>query len=534
MKRKILFLAFLQIIFASKSDRSDNAKKTVRFKGIRSDEGVDFNFGEPVKKTRKKQHVKPGQVIFSSKTRDNPEYSSSSSNAKSSERHHFYNPKLLEKANIFMESEDGDAGPYTPPNPYRNVGPTPEFLSAVGPERFWLPPNAPMQQEIPGPWLPYYRGVPGTALYDNRLRVEDAALPQVTGLTGPRDPQDEILSGPTFPEELSVNGAPNVNTFVPPYQPPCMLTPLNPVTPLPGGNIIDPISPQVTNVRGPFFPDDLRADGAYLLDADAEDPQLFAQNFEDGPFVVERVVDPIVFFDPSIGQTVVFDPIRNFTRLYNPETDPELPIDSPLPVAPSSIPPFNGGNAVLKTTFNSIDKPSFWIMKRAQASGHNLKSLEKATQATINGQQAQIHPKPQTNGKNGATTAGRIIHQPPGILKKVNHPPTQNTPQQPPKNSPQPTANQFRIQLKENPNVLQKKQTDPTPKTKGSPITNSGIPGRRNKHSVIPARKPVVETDISKRYSGFKANSHSKNSAQLVNPSIISLMALTTALFLML
>lgn len=543
-------------------------------------ESYDFNFGEPVKhkkcqsrnsrnsnnfklKSALKSAPMKDQVIFSTaSTSQTPRPSINSgafdmSSAGSSNKAFFNEPSslgLVDNANIYGDSDDG---PIQPQNPYRNIGPTPQFLASVGPERFWLPPNAPITSEIPGPFLPYNQGIPGQIPFDSSLPVPDAYLPQVTGITGPRDPL--ITNDPITAEELARRTGPaTIGSFVPEYRPPSELTPLNPVTPIPGGNIIDPLSPQVNNIRGPFFPDNPRNDGAYLITADVPPPQLVARDLEDGPYIVERVIDPIVFFDPVQNRTVVFDPLRNFTRLYNPQTDPELPIDdaetepNPLNTANGQVQQpattfsrLNGGNNdnLLKSFRNGGPEeiksqkapvqPAFWILKKLENDvvfpEDNLKSFEKS----FNYQQNQ-------NGNmNGASSTGsRVIFQskpapsmsqpqekPVSLLKssskkkkpivRVSH--YKANLQEPQQNPPE----QFRIQLaSSNPNEESSENTTKSSKT----TTEVSEGGNNNKVQVTLVYRPIVDIELGKRYNGFKANGnvHHKNSAFKLSPTILT------------
>jgi hypothetical protein len=573
MKKQVLIFLFLHSINSLEMVRHSN-KKSVRFQDNIEEEPTDsassdyFTFGAPKKKKKSrpsqskyfkstippKQPPKLKSALKS--TNKNPIVIASSSGVKSnggafdisSYRSNDPNVKAFvgDASSLNSHSKNGlfddsDLGPFVPRNPFRNIGPTPQILDAVSPERFWLPPNAPITQNIPGPFLPYSQGVPGQLpAVDNRIRVEEAFLPQVQGLTGPRD--FDVPVDPRTPAEiLTQTGIAAVDPFVPPYRPPCVITPLNLVTPIPGGNIINPLSPQVNNVRGPFFPDDPRNDGAYLVTADLPPPQLVARDIDDGPYIVERVTDPIVFFDPVQGQTVVFDPLRNFTRLYNPETDPELPLDDPnvnsgivsetdgtmaIPVATGRT---NGGLLKSMSTNGNGGQslPAFWILKKLE--DLNLKDYEKS--GGINGQQQQ--PKAQSRTSNGAR-GGQIIYQKCDInpLKPAPPPPKPKKQhisiKKPTKiqiGNPEPNPEHIRIQLT---------TTNPNEDGVGDGHEKSGkIANKENKYTkpskdeknnykVTLVYRPIVDIEIEKRYGGFKANNnnHKNEAGSWPKPSI--------------
>ena len=543
--------------------RNSNGRKSVRFQDNIEEEPSDssnassdyFTFGEPKKKKKSqsshyqkstastkqqapklksalKSSKKPLKIISSTGTKssggvfDISSYRSNDPNAKA-----FIGDasslNLGSRNSMFGES---DQGPYVPPNPYRNVGPTPEIIDALSPERFWLPPNAPITQNIPGPFLPYAQGNPGGLPADTRIRNEEAFLPQVQGLTGPRD--FDIPVDPRTPAEiLTQTGIAVVDPYVPPYRPPCEIIPLNPVTPIPGGNIIDPLSPQVNNVRGPFFPDNPRNDGAYLVTADLPPPQLVARDIDDGAYVVERVTDPIVFFDPVQGQTVVFDPLRNFTRLYNPETDPELPAEATAGIAavPITGGRINGG--LLKSMNpNGANQPAFWILKKLDEGAQN--DFEKSSGKI--GQQSQART---SNGARGQVLFHKCDINP---LKPAPPPKKQHIsvkkPSKVQQGSPkQPNPENIRIQLTTtNPNGEEEGQE------KSGKVSKTDK-GGNNQYKVTLVYKPIVDIDMGKRYNGFKANSNSnnkkKNDAGLwIKPSIptfsLSLLLLVASLIL--
>lgn len=589
MKKQFLILLFLNLINSLELGRYSN-KKSVRFQDNIEEEPTDsassdyFTFGVPKKKKKSRPSSSSHyQKSMSSSKQENPKLKSalkstnkkplviaSSSGVKSnggafdisSYRSNDPNVKAFigDASSINARSKNGlyddsDMGPYVPDNPFRNIGPTPEIIDAVSPERFWLPPNAPITQNIPGPFLPYAQGVPGQMPVDNSIRVDEFYLPQVQGLTGPRD-FDLPVDTRTPAEILAETGIATVDPYVPPYQPPLELTPLNPVTPIPGGNIIDPLSPQVNNIRGPFFPDEPRNDGAYLVTADLPPPQLVARDIDDGPYIVERVTDPIVFFDPVQGQTVVFDPLRNFTRLYNPETDPELPLEDPnvnsgtvaetggvaaIPIATGRI---NGG---LLKSMNSDgpSRPAFWILKKLD--DLNLKDYEKS--GGINGQQIQAQAARSSNGARN----GHIIYQKCDINPLKPPPLPQQTPKKqhisvkkPAKvqpGNPEPNPENIRIQLTSaNPNEQEavgdghekRGKIDNKEKENKSSKTSKG---EKNNYKVTLVYRPIVDIDIEKRYSGFKANSNHKNEAgSWTKPSIstvsVSLLILFVSLIL--
>lgn len=556
MKKQVLICLFLQLVNCVEM-RKQPERKSVRFqddieegpsKSVSSDY---FSFGQSKKKqksrssqksTSSSSKKKPPQLKSALKPTKNPVIIAATTGAKSSNgafdissfRSTDNNSKAfigdassigaLDRNSIFYDS---DQGPYVPQNPYRNIGPTPEIIDALSPERFWLPPNAPMTQEIPGPYLPYAQGVPGELAFDRRIRSEDVYLPQLTGITGPRD-CGLTVDPLTTAEIANTSGVAAVDPYVPPYRLDRVLPPLNPVTPIPGGNIIDPLSPTVNNIRGPFFPDNPRNDGAYFVTEDIPPPQLVARDIEDGPYIVERVTDPIVFFDPVESQTVVYDPSSNFTRLYDPETDPELPIEELITETTYSTNSFPASSSringrLLKSmdaNENGPRKPVFWILKKLNE--ENYKELEKS--GGINGQ------PPQTGAANGARA--RIIYQTRDInpLKPAPPPKKQHISIKKPAKTQHQSSNpssstvsdhnpeNIRIMLtRSNPNDEEKVQE------KTGKISKTIKEEKGSNYKVTLVYRPIVDIDIGKRYDGFKANSNKNSAKSSFKPSFLAL-----------
>ena len=561
--KSILFISLflLDVSECEKKERLSNRKsKSVRFsdKLVREQSSDYFDFGQQSTKGKIKRKEKEfTNTIKSTKSKPphNPPplpYKKLKSALKSTNTNHvssngggafnissfgtsnsnraFYNDpssigqQLDDYSNIYGANSISDNGA-SPQISQRNVGPTPELISSLSPERFWLPPNAPITKEIPGPFLPYYQGVPGKVIFDSNIPIpEDAYSPQVTDLTGPRDPISN------FAKELTrQNGVASIGNYEPPFKPPCEILPLNQVTPLPGGNIIDPLSPQVNNVRGPFFPNNPVTDGAFLVTNSQMEMDL-----EDGTYSAERVIDPIVFFDPLQGQAVVFDPLRNFTRLYNTETEPELPaeaFESGTASTPSTQSIFNQ-NSLLKSSGVPPSQPLFWILKRQEieleTDGNNCNGLEKSG---ING-------NCESGNKNGAS-APRILFQSkslaasPKVDKKttktkkpiirVSHYKAPNIPPQQQRNAQIDPKEHFRIQLaSSNPNEPSKEATKPSDN------------GDNKKVQITLVYRPIVDIELGKRYKGFKAANNNNNSASKLAPllSIKTTISVFIALFL--
>lgn len=585
LDKRIIVLLLLKLIDAHRHGRQSNARKSVTFKDYDEYEGDDssdyyFNFGDNSSKKRKqtssvnaskKQQPKqlnlksalkknssnppkPNQIIFQSNNLHQSTGVFDISRSTDGSNKAFVRDASsigLENANIFIESNDNaDEGPIYPSNPYRNVGPTAQILDDLSPQRFWLPPNAPMTQTIPGPFMPRYVGVPGTnpAAFNFALTSDNTQFDNIQ-YTGPRYTEDIQVDPLTAAEIAQQTGIGTLDSYRPPYVVPQDLPPLDPVTPIPGGEIIDPLSPQVNNVRGPFFPEQPVQAGPFLFEP--QEPQLVGRDLQEGPYIVERVTDPIVFFDPTRGETVLYDPLRDFTRRYNPETDPELPIEddnTPVTTANNSgtsgatngaqtyqitpqvvqqQPGMNGGGFLksMSDTRNGMEPPrhpAFWILKHLDPS-----ELEKSGGGGMNG-----------NSNSNSNSNGRIIFQspntkslhnpqppkPPSKKKLISH---YKAPKQQNSQVPNPSApvENFRIQL-----------TSTNEENQGKRASNSkNTPDKTEKtdknqksggYRVTLVYRPIVDIDLKKRYGGFKAQGNEASSN--LRPSILT--TLTMAL----
>lgn len=422
--------ALVLIFFISALDAQHGGRrKAVHFDNTRGD---DFNFGDPVPpakmrvpeskvfqshaQTHKSQvnknlgvtpvqhRVLPGQVIF-----QHPKQQSTQHPKQQQHHHHHQQQTRLQQTSqqkvYFPPQQDGVFIPTQPPvvdndedfiieapNLNRNlqqVGPTPELIADLSPNRFWLPQNAPITNRFQGPGNPYYRGVPGQEF--SPIPNVEAASPQLFPITGPRDVVDQVIVDPIDPADLDViNLTPQVPLET---EPPLNQPELRRITPLQPA-VTDPFNPEVTNNNGPFFPGQPTTSGPFIAEPPAQ--QLFAQPLNDGPYVVEPVRDLIVFFDPNSGNIFVYDPIRDFIRLYNPETDPMLLDDTQqaalggttlqqLQQQQSSpqmtvFNPNNPSGGVMKSMNgaggnNKLQKPRFWIM--TQRGRNDKQALEK-------------------------------------------------------------------------------------------------------------------------------------------------------------
>ena len=584
LSNRILFLLILELVRGDNNNGQSNSKKSVTFKEDLEDVQENasseyFNFGDKSSKKLKKSSAsmsqsksytksqqshsqsqqrrnhrpsfemklksalkrKEPQLIYQSNSQKSNgafDMSKSIENSSVNKRALYGDVSSfggqLENANAYIESNNGA---YVPPNPYRNVGPTPQILSDLSPERFWLPPNAPITQEIPGPFLPISYGVPGQVPVTNGLPIVDFYSPGVPDYTGPRD-IDNVQVDPLTPADIArQSGVGTIGTYRPPYEVPRILQPLNPVTPIPGGNIIDPLSPQVNNLRGPFFPNRPLNDGAFLMEA--EQPQIIARDLEDGPYIVERVTDPIVFFDPIRGQTVIYDPVRDFTRLYNPETDPQLPIEEEDAVS-SSETGTETTNMAATGASNGAQQAQTQLRQNRMNGGAFLKSMLD----TKNGGEPPKNPAfwilkhitnselEKSNGSNGNSN-GRIIFQganvkspdasqsPKKASKKqiISHykaPNQVQNPQIPQAVQPASPVENFRIQLASTNDEKEEKNVSKTEKT--------GNDSKDISYKVTLVYSPIVDIDLKKRYGGFKAQGNDATYSS--KPSIITTLSI--------
>ena len=302
------------------------------------------------------------------------------------------------------------------------------------------------------------------------------------------------------------------------------------------------------------------------------------------PYVAEFVCDPVAFFDPVTEQIVVFEPIKNITRQYNPEIDPELPVEPSNPISG-----FNTG--ILKSAINSEPRkvPSFWILKKLSKSNDiapvhqrfnlNLNSNSnlninnnnyKKISGNINGNNNNNNVNNNNNNNfinnhnyNGGAS-NRVIFQSSQITNQLhsntpNHP---NNPNHPIKSFSNQNQNEYPIaggetkppdlqlnfnsfqlpqpepeqnlnqqnnhQPPRNPNSNQIPLLPPTkPETPKNPIPKTIITNNNNNNNtppkINPRYSPNVGTQIGKKYKGFKANGNARNNFKELKPSSQSL-----------
>ena len=197
-----------------------------------------------------------------------------------------------------------------------------EYVYRAGPERFWMPANAPIKKEFPGPFLPLFNGVPGQTVNDavpvanalaefdppfmtRRIRNSDVTDPKV-GYAA-LDPTEAFL--------------PDASTY----------NPRNPITPLQPGNLSNPLNPAMNNYNGVFNPQQPFQETAFLPfvreSVNINDTLADADLAKSG-----QSLGSVYLYDPLLNQAVVFDPNTNKTRKYTMKTDPPLQFDTPLPL----------------------------------------------------------------------------------------------------------------------------------------------------------------------------------------------------------
>jgi hypothetical protein len=280
------------------------------------------------------------------------------------------------------------------PNIYQVMQETPsnrEYRYRAGPERFWAPPNAPMTETLPGPFLPIYEGVPGQPINGRRLVNNEAfSNPNPTVMFKTARRNSDVVDPPIgyINRDPTQNFYPPVNGFDPRF----------PVTPQQPGNLVDPLSPQVNNINGPFHPIEAKEIGSYFPFVNTEASPTLPPS---------QLGEPVYLFDPAANETTVFDPLSNTVRPFNADTDPtDLVPSIPLPAAA-----LDSQTPLTKSMSKTAAAPSYlWLLAKQQNSPLTKSTANKGQSLGAN---VLLAPPAAPSRKSRASKPANTLTMPP-------------------------------------------------------------------------------------------------------------------------